>query len=168
MSDTRLRELIDTTASRYIKLSTAWLEERGENFAYTPGDDATYDTPKWVRFLRWEFQLILAAEDGSEDEFERLCALMTRLALISSAMVGIETAEFAAFRVQGKGAAAKWARDPRQKEKAAIREKWSVWPARLSGKRYKAAFAREMLDQCEHLSDEKTITEWCRQWEREQ
>jgi hypothetical protein len=164
----RLISLINTTARRYIEISTTWLDQRGENSAYSLGYAAAYDTAEWVRFLRWEIELIASGDDGSADDYGRLDALMPRIALISAAMAGIDTAEFAAHRVQGKGAAAKWARDPRQTEKAAIREHWTTWPARLAGKRYKAAFAREMLDRCTHLSDEKTITDWCREWEREE
>jgi len=167
-TDQRLQTLIDATVRRYIEISTTWLDQRGEDRAYTLGDAATYDTAKWVRFLRWELELIGARDDGSLDDYERLDALMTHVALISSAMAGIDTAEFAAYKVQGKGAAAKWARDPRQAEKAMIRAQWETWPARLARKRYKAAFARAMLDQCQHLTDEKTITDWCLKWEREE
>ncbi|OYD52996.1 hypothetical protein CGK74_14925 [Thauera propionica] len=166
--DARLQSLIDATARQYIEISTTWLDQRRENCAYSLGDAATYDTAEWVRFLRWEIGLIASNEDGSPDDYERLDALMGRIALISSAMAGIDTAEFAAYKVQGKGAAAKWARDPRAAEKAMIRARWESWPDRLAHRRYKAAFARAMLDQCQHLTDEKTITDWCREWERKE
>ncbi|OYD53113.1 hypothetical protein CGK74_14445 [Thauera propionica] len=69
--------------------------------------------------------------------------------------------------VASMGGDTKRNRDPRQKEKDYIHEKWKTWPARLAGnKRYKSEFARKMLEQCKHLTDEKTITDWCREWEK--
>lgn len=57
-------------------------------------------------------------------------------------------------------------RDPKQKEKRFINSCWQEWqnnPTRYSGK---AAFARDMLDKCEHLVSGKKIEDWCREWEK--
>ena len=167
-ADARLRKLTAETAHRYIELSTTWLLQRGEDVPFTPVESVAWDTPSWVRFLRWELELFAVREDGSADDYERLESAMRNIALLASAMAGIDTAEFAAFQVQGKGGRAKRDRDPRQAEKAEIRRQWVTWPPRLAGKRYKAAFARAMLDRCSHLSDEKTVTSWCLEWERDE
>ena len=58
----------------------------------------------------------------------------------------------------------KLASDPRQREKAFIRECWQDW---TDGNRHydsKAAFARDMLEKCEHLKSTKRIEDWCREW----
>ena len=68
------------------------------------------------------------------------------------------------------GAQAKLADDPKQKEKAQVRECWEDWqrtPLNFQGKRkYKSkdAFAKGMLDKYESLESAQVIARWCREW----
>lgn len=69
-----------------------------------------------------------------------------------------------------KGAQRKLANDPKQKEKEFVHECWKEWQAAPNPKKIysgKAAFARDMLDKCEHLASQKKIEDWCRAWEKE-
>lgn len=66
-----------------------------------------------------------------------------------------------------RGALARIAADPKQKEKVFVFGCWQEWqrdPSRYNGK---AAFARDMLTKCEHLTSQKKIEDWCRGWEAE-
>lgn len=66
------------------------------------------------------------------------------------------------------GVRAKLAKDPKQTERRFVLQCWKGWkenPARYSSK---AAFARDMLEKCEHLISSKKIEDWCRIWERTQ
>jgi 3-mercaptopyruvate sulfurtransferase SseA len=65
------------------------------------------------------------------------------------------------------GAQAKLAVDPKQRDKAVVRECWGKWqeqPGRYKGK---AAFARDMRDKFPNLESQPVIEGWCRAWERE-
>lgn len=57
--------------------------------------------------------------------------------------------------------------DPKQKDKATVRECWDAW--RLQPDRYKgkAAFARDMREKFPSLESQPVIERWCRLWERE-
>lgn len=65
-----------------------------------------------------------------------------------------------------KTAAAKHAADPRQSEKAFVRQCWEEWQADSARYLSKAAFARDMLDKCKVLRSTKKIEDWCRSWEK--
>lgn len=59
------------------------------------------------------------------------------------------------------------AANPKQRDKALVRECWDDWqklPDRYGGK---AEFARDMLDKFETLKSQPVIEGWCRDWERE-
>ncbi|MGJ7533908.1 hypothetical protein [Variovorax sp. ZT5P30] len=62
------------------------------------------------------------------------------------------------------GAAAKLAKDPKQFEKAAVRECWNAWQADPSRYKGVAAFARDMLQKFERLESQPVIERWCREW----
>lgn len=65
------------------------------------------------------------------------------------------------------GAMEKLKNDPKQKEKAFVKECWIDWqnsPGRYSGK---ADFAQDMLKKCETLKSQPAIERWCRTWEGE-
>jgi uncharacterized protein YaaR (DUF327 family) len=64
-----------------------------------------------------------------------------------------------------KGALAKTASDPKQKEKSFVYGCWEKWQANPGNYKSKANFARDMLDKCEHLTSTKKIEDWCREWE---
>jgi hypothetical protein len=66
-----------------------------------------------------------------------------------------------------RGAIARIERDPKQKEKTFIHECWQRWQQSPETYASKAAFARDMLSKCEHLTSQKKIEDWCREWESE-
>ncbi|SFU52091.1 hypothetical protein SAMN05216339_103183 [Nitrosomonas eutropha] len=65
-----------------------------------------------------------------------------------------------------KGARGKIAKDPKQTEKAFVYGCWQNWRNNPGSYKGKAAFARDMLDKCQHLESQKKIEDWCREWER--
>lgn len=70
-------------------------------------------------------------------------------------------------RLGYEAAIEKLRRDPKQREKAFVRECWDSWQQKPSAYKGKAAFARDMLSKCEHLESVKKIEDWCRTWEAE-
>lgn len=58
-------------------------------------------------------------------------------------------------------------RDPKQREKLFVLECWTDWQQNSSNYKSKAAFARDMLNKCEHLTSQKKIEDWCRKLEKE-
>lgn len=66
-----------------------------------------------------------------------------------------------------KGSDAKNESDPKQAEKEFVRSCWMDWQEKPDSYKSKAAFARDMLDKCEHLVSTKKIEDWCRMWEAE-
>jgi len=60
---------------------------------------------------------------------------------------------------------ARHATDPKQKDKALVRECWVEWQKEPSRYKTKAAFARDMLDKFESLKSQPVIEGWCREWE---
>lgn len=63
-------------------------------------------------------------------------------------------------------AAARFQRDPKQQEKRFIRDCWQGWQDEPDRYPSQAAFARDMLQKCEHIVSQKTIEDWCRDWTR--
>jgi hypothetical protein len=64
-------------------------------------------------------------------------------------------------------AVAKHKVDPRQADKAIVRECWNTWQKNPDDYKSKAAFARDMLKQFPNLESQPVIEGWCRTWERE-
>ncbi|TDY23926.1 hypothetical protein B0G81_4328 [Paraburkholderia sp. BL6665CI2N2] len=64
-----------------------------------------------------------------------------------------------------KGGFAKAAKDPRQREKAFVKDCWKAWQDDPSRYPSKAEFARDMLKKCEHLVSAQKIEKWCKTWE---
>ena len=67
-----------------------------------------------------------------------------------------------------RGAMAKLASDPKQKDKIFVKECWKDWQEIPSKYKSKVKFAKDMLDKCEHLESQKVITDWCAKWGKEQ
>jgi hypothetical protein len=82
---------------------------------------------------------------------------------IKSGQNGITQKEARVLMAQ-LGASAKLAADPKQKEKQFIFECWQNWQKKPDNYPSKAAFARDMLPKCEHLTSQKKIEDWCREW----
>lgn len=70
-------------------------------------------------------------------------------------------------QIAKQAAAARLAKDPRQAEKMFILECWQAWKAGTHQYKSKAAFARDMIEKCEHLTSTKKVEDWCREWEKE-
>jgi hypothetical protein len=64
-----------------------------------------------------------------------------------------------------RGAMARIAKDPKQKDKTAVFECWRKWQLEPANYKSKAAFARDMLSKYENLKSQKKIEDWCREWE---
>jgi len=64
-----------------------------------------------------------------------------------------------------QNAAKRHASDPKQDDKGFVFDCWKLWQEKPQHYKSKAAFARAMLDKCEHLVSQKKIEDWCRQWE---
>ncbi|MDP2323803.1 MAG: hypothetical protein Q8N51_07215 [Gammaproteobacteria bacterium] len=62
-------------------------------------------------------------------------------------------------------AMARHSRDPKQADKKFVYECYRDWRANPSRYKSKAAFARDMLDKCEHLESQKKIEDWVRKWD---
>ncbi|MDR5171579.1 hypothetical protein IHQ56_07105 [Methylobacillus flagellatus] len=59
------------------------------------------------------------------------------------------------------------ANDPKQKDKEFVKSCWEAWQENKNHYASKAAFSRDMLEKCEHLTSQKKIEDWCRTWEKE-
>ena len=59
----------------------------------------------------------------------------------------------------------KLANDPKQKDKATVRECWDDWQKQPTRYRSKAAFARDMREKFPRLESQPVIERWCREWE---
>ncbi len=57
--------------------------------------------------------------------------------------------------------------NPKQRDKALVRECWDDWQKLRDRYASKAEFARDMLDKFETLKSQPVIEGWCRDWERE-
>ena len=65
-----------------------------------------------------------------------------------------------------RAAKAKHAADPKQVDKEFVHQCWQEWAREPARYESKAAFARDMLDKCEHIKSQKKIEDWCREWQR--
>lgn len=63
-----------------------------------------------------------------------------------------------------RGAIARIERDPKQHDKKFVYKCWQEWQENPKRYRSKAAFARDMIDKCEHIVSNKKIEDWCRKW----
>jgi hypothetical protein len=59
------------------------------------------------------------------------------------------------------------ATNPKQKEKAMVKECWCDWQKEPDRYKGKAAFARDMREKFLNLESQPVIEGWCRAWERE-
>jgi hypothetical protein len=64
-------------------------------------------------------------------------------------------------------AQARLANDPKQADKASVRECWVLWQKEPTRYKSKAAFGRDMLDKFRYLESQRVIERWCKEWESE-
>jgi hypothetical protein len=79
---------------------------------------------------------------------------------------GVDMARQRAREVNAKGGRSRWTNDPRTNEKLLVKTCWMEWQTDQARYKSKAAFARDVLQKCEHLSSQKQIEDWCREWEK--
>ena len=85
----------------------------------------------------------------------------------AEAMRSGERVRRATFTEWGRTASAKRLKnDPRQADKQLIKDYWRTWQSVPTRYRSKAAFARDMVDKSEHLTSQKVVEDWCREWEK--
>jgi hypothetical protein len=63
-------------------------------------------------------------------------------------------------------AAAKLNNDPRQADKRFVRECWDEWQREPERYESQAAFARDMMAKCAHLTSVAVVERWCRAWKQ--
>ena len=73
----------------------------------------------------------------------------------------------AASDMARRGAKTKLKNDPKQAEKALVRECWDDWQKKPDSYKGKTAFAKDMLSKYETLENQNVIVRWCGVWEKE-
>jgi hypothetical protein len=79
---------------------------------------------------------------------------------------GVEITERRLKRLNSKGGRSRWENDPKTIEKRFVEDCWRGWQATPTRYISKAAFARDMLEKCSHLTSQKQIDDWCRAWSK--
>lgn len=79
---------------------------------------------------------------------------------------GVQITKRRAKEINADGGRARWKNDPKTPEKELVATCWREWKLHPSRYRSKAAFARDVLQKCEHLTSQKQIEDWCRAWEK--
>ncbi len=102
-------------------------------------------------------------EVGSLLMFERIADAHCEVlgGWVRSLSVGLAKTEVARDRANRR-----YAKDPKQAEKRFVYSCWLGWHEGKTIYSGKAAFARDMLNKCEHLVSQKQIEDWCREWEK--
>ena len=67
-----------------------------------------------------------------------------------------------------KAIKARYESDEKQQAKREIKEKWKALSSKRRADRYKMDFANEMLKEYKIFQNPNVITNWCRQWEKEE
>lgn len=99
--------------------------------------------------------------------WRKICDAQMFVGLLIGSLPTDDQRAGAHIEVSRKGGLARHAKDPKQREKAFIRQCWTDWQRTPDAYKSKAAFARDMLDKCEHLMSTKQIEDWCREWDKE-
>lgn len=102
------------------------------------------------------------------DQFQR-GIIVNALKLRSGDSAGLikRAHDYGRKAIPSKGGKSRAEKDPRNEEKAFIKECWLHWQEAPALYKSKAAFARDMLDKCELLTNYKVIEDWCREWKEE-
>lgn len=86
---------------------------------------------------------------------------------LSAGSVAIEARRMALSDAAKANALVRLANDPKQKEKALVKECWVIWQRQSQRYKGNAAFARDMLQKFETLTSQPVIERWCRDWQEE-
>ena len=125
--------------------------------------------------------LLLAVVSGflyerhfQEGKLSEAIRSLLRAQLFYGASVGRGAAHFRKNSVQSialLGAKARLAKNAKaiaqQTAKENVRARWEEWRAKPSNYSSKAAFARDMLDKYEALTNQNVIVRWCGDWDRQ-
>jgi hypothetical protein len=138
---------------------------------------ADYEFPQYMFGESLEFDglrlmsafTIICVDKAISALLEKNAKESAKLALyIGVSMIILKEYEESDHSVSSRNSAyARYAKDPKQKEKIFIFELWEKWQAQPKQYKSKASFARAMLEKCEHLTSQKKIEDWCREWEAE-
>lgn len=109
---------------------------------------------------------LISIDLGSTDAVSAAIEAANALANAMAIESGNDKLQDARRNMSLRGAMAKIANDPRQKEKSFILECWQSWQKSPATYASKAAFSRDMIAKCEHLKSQKKIEDWCRGWEK--
>lgn len=69
-------------------------------------------------------------------------------------------------RMSKAGGIAKRDKDPKQIEKAFVKECWKAWQKEPHRYENRPAFIRDMVEKCELLENKNSIRNWCGYWEK--
>lgn len=108
---------------------------------------------------------LISLEIHSDGAVVAACVASNALANLLSLQLGNGQLQQARRDLAYQGAVARIQNDPKQKEKTFVHECWLRWQQSPETYASKAAFARDMLSKCEHLTSQKKIEDWCRGWE---
>lgn len=124
-----------------------------------------YELFLFLTLYKVDSALIALATGGGAGSFtiEATTALSNAIAIESEDKQLTQARKQFAYEAVTK----KLEQDPKQHEKSFVKECWQQWQINPESYKSKAAFARDMLDKCEHLKSTKKIEDWCRQWESE-
>lgn len=110
---------------------------------------------------------LLEQQMSAYQKLDEIRALRLQVTEPRAMLEGMLKGRDAQKTIQAKnGARGKLANDPKQAEKDLVYDCWQSWQKKPDDYKGKAAFARDMLDKCEHLESQKKIEDWCREWER--
>ena len=122
--------------------------------------------------LLWKLDQAMLAEFFQSDNFSShifdIAELRGRLSPNLRMTKAIEFASNESRKqVALSGAKMRHALDPKQADKASVRECWDDWQNKHSRYKSNAAFARDMLQKYEALTSQPVIERWCREWKKE-
>ncbi|MEX2524305.1 MAG: hypothetical protein WD750_05050 [Gammaproteobacteria bacterium] len=127
-------------------------------------------TELFLLYALWEVEnalVSLEVDEGSHGAIANAVNATNALANAMSIEMGNETLQQARRDQAVRAAEARLKHDPKQKEKAFVKDCWLEWQKKPTRYKSKASFARDMLNKCEHLISQRKIEDWCREWEFE-
>ncbi|WP_341643721.1 hypothetical protein [Thauera sp. SDU_THAU2] len=108
----------------------------------------------------------LLPKSGALPKIEGIVSLIDTISRHLGFVAGIHGNKFATARrnAQKKHSSPK---NEKAKAKEFVKTCWVEWEKQKDKYPSKEAFARDMLEKCEHLKSTKVITRWCKDWEEQ-
>ncbi|MBZ0106722.1 MAG: hypothetical protein K8H84_13990 [Sulfuricella denitrificans] len=136
-------------------------------------DSVSRMSPDQKNLLREQLEVIISALDDAKQSFKKddksgyfILPFAVACMTIGQVVEVLKQGE-SVSRLMSSYAKLRIENDPKQKDKLFVRECWQKWQENPTDYKGQAAFARDMLDKCEHLESAKVIETWCTQWKRE-